>query len=261
MDSASAATARWYLEGGTYRCAECASSFSSETAVETHFRTTHNNYNSHYCSQCQMNFKDSWHLKRHLFTHGIVDSETPQVRNACALCGGSFSDAWHLRQHLKTHEDGDLQAAAPRRRGRRRGRPSTAVLGHISTMEQRVPIPEWSIDTNNASSNAEDFYDNYEKLEGLRPEAREYYCGICGEGVCKNKFVSHSLLHMHDVFEVRRGKTELESVEDGECGQCQSLSRKIRAMVQVIDETINQSCSLECAVLVAILDEVVLEVN
>jgi len=240
MDSSSV---RWHLEGGTYRCAECSSTFSSESAVETHFRTSHNT-SSHYCAQCQMNFKDSWHLKRHLFTHGVVDPDTPQVKNACALCGASFSDGWHLRQHLKTHEGGDLPATAPRRRGRRRGRPCS-VLGHISTMESKDLAPEWSAGPQN-SPNAEEFYDNYEKLEGLRPETREFYCGICGEGVCRSRFACHSLLHMHDVFEVRRGKVEplLQDVEEGECGQCQSLSRRLKAMMQVIDGAINQSCLL-----------------
>jgi len=106
-------------------------------------------------------------------------------------------------------------------------------------MEPRDPRPEWNTPN---SPNAEEFYDNYEKVGELRPEAREYYCGLCGEGVCKNKFAAHSLLHMHEVFEVRRGRGEPETVEE-ECGQCQGLSMRIRAMVQVIDETINQSCS------------------
>lgn len=242
MDNSTGATDCWYLENGAYRCVECASTFSSESAVETHFRTSHNHC-SHYCSQCQMNFKDSWHLKRHLFTHGIIDPDTPQVKNACSLCGASFSDAWHLRQHLKTHEGGDLPATPARRRGRRRGRPCS-VLGHISTMEPRDFVPVWSADLQN-SPNAEEFYDKYEKLEGLRPEAREFYCGICGEGVCKNKFAFHSLLHMQDVFEVRRGKAEPPTQEVEECGQCQGLSRKLKAMMQVIDEAINQSCLLE----------------
>ena len=199
-----------------------------------------------------MHFKDSWHLKRHLFTHGIVDSDTPQVRNACALCGASFPDAWHLRQHLKTHEGGDLPATMPmpiRRRGRRRGRPPLhTTIGHISTMTPKDPLPTWNQDP--GLPNPEDFFDKYERTDHLRPEALEFYCGICGEGVSKPRFASHSLLHMHDVFEVRRGKAELElesrenTDNGGECEQCQDLARKIRAMVQVIDQAITPSDEL-----------------
>jgi len=73
----------------------------------------------------------------------------------------------------------------------------------------------------------------------LYAEAMEYYCGICGEAVSKPKFAAHSLTHLHDVFEVRMGDLRLEGRDLAECEQCQGLSRRIRELVQVIDEAIN----------------------
>lgn len=33
---------------------------------------------THACTQCSLSFKDAWHLKRHMFTHGIAD-QAPEV--------------------------------------------------------------------------------------------------------------------------------------------------------------------------------------
>ena len=98
-------------------------------------------------------------------------------------------------------------------------------------MEPRNPAPEWSPDLSGASKT--------ENCDNLYAEAMEYYCGICGEAVSKPKFAAHSLTHLHDVFEVRMGDLRLEGRDLAECEQCQGLSRRIRELVQVIDEAIN----------------------
>lgn len=124
----------------------------------------------------------------------------------------------------------------PRRRSRRRGRPSSQIpISRMPTQEPRDSVPEW-----NDPLKAEDFYDNYQRVEGLHIDVLEYYCGICGEAVSKPKFAAHSLNHLHDVFEVRKGEVDLGDREEKGCGQCQGIARQIRALVQVIEDAINR---------------------
>lgn len=222
---------------------ECGSSFPSPQALDAHMRLVHVPV-AHTCAQCGLSFKDAWHLKRHMFTHGVADSDTPQVKNVCVLCNAIFPDSWHLSKHLKSHEGGTISMGSGgmmpmpgmaggvvRRRGRGRPRGSTAAR-----MLMRAEMPEW---TDPNSPYPPYFADSYRRPPGLKADTMEFYCGICGESLGRSKFSTHSLNHFHDVFEVRRqpGNSEVPLAEPetpGECMACKEMGRKVRTMMEVM---------------------------
>lgn len=222
-------------------CMECGSSFPNPQALDAHMRLVHVPV-AHTCGQCGLSFKDAWHLKRHMFTHGVADQDTPQVKNVCVLCNAIFPDSWHLSKHLKSHEVGTIPIGSGgmplpgmpgvvRRRGRGRPRGSGAAA-RLARME----MPEWS---DPSSSFPPYFSDNFRRPPGMKSDNTEFYCGICGESLGRSKFSTHSLNHFHDVFEVRRqpGSNELPQAEpesSGECLACKEMGRKVRTMMDVM---------------------------
>ena len=232
---------RWYTDSsGTFSCKECSCKFASEAAVTSHLRIAHPAGQTLHCSQCPMTFKDNWHLKRHLFTHGMTDPDMPPPKNMCSICNATYPDSWHLSKHMKQHENGEIRAPW---RWKKRGRPPNAL--RLSTLPHK-PAEEWTAESTpvRPMSTAEEFIENYRRTSGLKPEAMEFYCGICGEGVAKTKFSTHSLGHFHDVFEVRRvtgpgdeGGVPIQMLgPTGECGECQNVLRKVRKIKDVMME-------------------------
>ena len=234
-----ASTSKWFMDGENFKCAECAATFPSDVSVELHFKATHVQVRTHACTECQISFKDAWHLKRHLYTHGIVDADTPQVKNTCTLCKASFPDSWHLNKHLRTHETGNFNVKKSRG-GRKRGRGQSNM---ISMLPAKAPGADWGGDGSQPPPlySAQQFLENFEHTADLKPEALDFYCGICGFGLAKNKFSPHSVNHLHDVFEVRKGKAvdDVESLldvsEEQHCGQCHSRAQIVQNLLDLLE--------------------------
>lgn len=234
-------SAKWTLEGSKFKCIDCSSTFPSDAAAELHYKASHVVARPHSCLECQIAFKDLWHLKRHLYIHGIVDADTPQVRNTCSLCKASFPDSWHLNKHLRTHETGDFTVRKTRG-GRKRGRGQSNL---ISMLPPKTPGADWGGDGSAAPTlySPQQFIENYQSVSELKPEAMEFYCGICGFGVARSKFSPHSLSHMRDVFEVRKGKAVgdvasmlLEGGEKENCGQCEEMVKTVEQLLHMIED-------------------------
>ena len=213
---------------------ECGSSFPSPQALEAHMRLAHVP-SGHSCPQCGLAFKDSWHLKRHMFSHG-GGSEPEQGKNMCVLCNAIFPDSWSLAKHMQSHEPGSMGpgmqsgfASMPpfRKRGRGRPRGSSSIRHMTPDM-----MPNWS------DPNPVYFNDPFPRRPA-RYDSLEFYCGICGESLGRSKFSSHSLNHFHDIFEVRRppGSGEAQPVMEpeapGECLACREMARKVRAITEM----------------------------
>ena len=184
----SGATAPFLLDTANYRCLECGTLFTSESAIEAHIQKFHAANFGFNCPHCQRSYKDNWHLNRHIITHGFAEGEEPKV--VCTMCGKGFRDSLHLTKHQT------------------RGRCQDATDPDSLPDRDSHILSEWTEEPELLGPPSP-------FVPSTRPVALSmvpplYFCKVCGESLVRLKFSIHVAEHFSRLYPRRTTDTPVQ---------------------------------------------------
>lgn len=178
----------YYLKSEGYSCKGCNEIFLEKRQWQDHYKT-HSFKKRYFCSECNLYFRYSWDLKKHMFqTH-----KEGKKFEICDICGQGCTTTKILAKHRQRH----LKLGFRCQKCKQGFAFKTELSAHIENVH--LTSDTFCSICNKAFSNKFNYKVHYRIYHDKDYVAPTFYCPTCGQA-CKSRSYLNKHIRSHDGF-------------------------------------------------------------